>query len=97
MQLLTQMYGTTERAMPTAFDAMVSSLFVYGICCLMVLIAGLMAFLLLDLTKRDFGKEYNILVIAGLLLILFFPLGHIVYYFAIMQRYPKKGAGRNRV
>jgi hypothetical protein len=72
-------------------NAAFSLAFMLCICVFAVLIVGLKIYLIVDAVNRDYGDDQSMLLI-GILFLLFlgFPIGDILYWALIMQKYPKK-------
>lgn len=95
MELLAQMntYSGYYRVSNFGGPEIFSMFFLLCVCCLAILAVGLFVYLLIDVFQRDFGSDQSGLILGIILLVfLGFPIGYIVYFFAIMQRYPKKNA-----
>ncbi len=69
----------------------VSLIILLCVCVLSVVILGLKIYLIVDAVNRDYGDDHNMMLV-GILFLLFlgFPIGDIIYWVLIMQKYPKK-------
>jgi hypothetical protein len=56
-----------------------------------VLLFALWVYQIIDVFNRDFGEDENMALASILILVLLgVPIGQIIYYFLVMQKYPKK-------
>jgi len=89
-----QSMRTTAGSQPSPSDgvALVGASLLY-LCCFAAMLAVMAVYYIYfikDAVNRDYGADDNMKVIAILLIIfLGFPLGPILYYVLIMQKYPK--------
>lgn len=67
-------------------------LFIYCCICLIALpLIILQIYLIVDSFRRDYGSNSSMQVVGLLLLLIIgFPIGTLLYYFLIMQKFPKK-------
>jgi hypothetical protein len=77
-----------------ADDAIFGSFMFFFYCCLCIfgiVAMGVQIYFLIDSFKRDYGEDDNMQIISILILLLLgFPFGTLIYYFLVMQKYPKK-------
>jgi len=81
----------TYSSSDSAGGGVISLIILLCSCIYFIIALGSTVYLIVDAFKRDFGNDSSMKIISILLLIfLSFPIGTLIYYFLVMNKYPKK-------